>query len=51
MDNLIHKRGQENSHAVGQAKKIAKLNAGDDLVHPFNKFKGIKNIFEKDSTI
>ena len=36
MDNLIHKCGRENSYAIGQAKKIAKLNAGDDLVHPFN---------------
>ena len=51
MDNLIHKRGRENSYAIKQAKKIAKLNTGDDLVHPFNKFKEIKNIFEKDSTI
>ena len=44
ISNLIHKRGQESSIVIDQARKKAKIEAGDDIRHPFNEIKG-KKIF------
>ena len=51
MSNLIHKRGLENSIVIGKAKKKAKIDSGEDLLHPFKKYDMKKNIFGNDSTM
>ena len=42
MDNLLHKRGLEISASIGKARKLARIEAGTELIHPFVKFKGGK---------
>ena len=36
---------------MGQAKKKAKIAAGDDIRHPFNEIKGKKNILDDDTSL
>ena len=40
MSNLIHKRGADT--AIGKAGKIAKIEASDDICHPYKEIKGKK---------
>ena len=49
MSNLIHKRGRDSSTVIGKARKMTKIEAGDDLVHPYKQIKGY--IFQEDSSL
>ena len=49
MANLIHKRGKEISISIDQARKKAKIEAGDDIPHPYNVIKG--NFFDDDISL
>ena len=51
MSNLIHKRGSDNSFVVGKARKMAKIESGYDIVHPYKQIKDKKNIFDEDSSL
>ena len=51
MSNLIHKRGHESSAVIGKARKLARIESGDNMLHPFKKFQREKKIYFEEKTM